>query len=56
MTLIRTVELCGANPFDYLTELQRHAGELARAPSEWMLWNYREMLERAGSVWIPGRV
>ncbi len=30
MSLIHTCELCGANPFDYLTELQKHAGELAR--------------------------
>ena len=50
MSLIHTVELCGANPFDYLTELQRHAGELARAPSECMPWNYRETLERARSA------
>ena len=25
MSLIHTCELNGANPFDYLTELQRHA-------------------------------
>jgi hypothetical protein len=25
MSLIHTCELAGANPFDYLTELQRHA-------------------------------
>ena len=25
MSLIHTCELCGANSFDYLTELQRHA-------------------------------
>lgn len=25
ISLIHTCELCGANPFDYLTELQRHA-------------------------------
>ena len=29
MSLIHTCELHGANPFDYLTELQRHARELA---------------------------
>jgi hypothetical protein len=29
MSLIYTCELCGANAFDYLTELQRHAVELA---------------------------
>ena len=46
MSLIHTCELNGANPFDYLTELQRHAEELQRRPSEWMPWNYRETLAR----------
>jgi hypothetical protein len=32
MSLIRTGQLCGANSFDYLIELQRHAQELAAAP------------------------
>jgi transposase len=46
MSLIHTCELNGANPFDYLTELQRHAAELKQNPSEWMPWNYRETLAR----------
>jgi transposase len=46
MSLIHTCELAGANPFDYLTELQRHANQLAANPSEWMPWNYRETLAR----------
>ena len=46
MSLIYTCQLCGANPFDYLTELQRHRQELFRTPSEWMPWNYRNALER----------
>ena len=46
MSLIHTCYLCGANPFDYLTELQRHAEELKQSPSEWMPWNYRETLAR----------
>ena len=48
MSLIHTCELCGANPFDYLTQLQRHAGELARNPSQWMPWNYQATLESPG--------
>ena len=44
MSLIYTCELNRANPFDYLTELQRHAAELKQKPSEWMPWNYRETL------------
>ena len=42
MSLIHTCELCGANSFDYLTELQRHPAELAARPAEWMPWNYRD--------------
>jgi transposase len=46
MSLIHTCQLCGANSFDYLVELQRHAHELAAHPAEWMPWNYREALAR----------
>ena len=42
MSLIHTCELCRANPFDYLTELERHAGELSANPHNWMPWNYLE--------------
>ncbi|MGA9259523.1 MAG: transposase, partial [Candidatus Sulfotelmatobacter sp.] len=45
MSLIHNCQLCGANSFDYLTELQRHAQKLATSPAEWMPWNYRETLE-----------
>ncbi len=49
MSLIHTCELCGANPFDYLTQLQLHAGELARNPWQWMPWNYPATLESSGA-------
>jgi len=45
MSLIYTCELCGANPFDYLTKLERHADELAASPGRWMPWNYRQTLD-----------
>jgi len=48
MSLIHTCELCGANPFEYLTELDRHAAELSSRPQDWMPWNYRQTL--AGST------
>ena len=44
MSLIHTCELGGANPFDYLTELERHADEVATNPKDWMPWNYRKTL------------
>ena len=49
MTLIHTCQLHGVNPFEYLIELQKHSAELQRNPAEWMPWNYREALERAGA-------
>ena len=51
MSLIGTCELCGANPFDYLTELDRHADCAASNPAAWMPWNYRETL--AGLASLP---
>jgi transposase len=53
MSLICTCELCGANPFDYLTEFDRHASAAAENPQRWMPWNYRETLEGAGHGQTP---
>jgi hypothetical protein len=50
MSLIHTCELNGADPFDYLHQLQRHAEALKQTPSEWMPWNYRETLARTGAL------
>jgi transposase len=44
MSLIYTCQLNEANPFDYLTQLQQHADQLAASPGLWMPWNYREAL------------
>jgi len=41
MSPIHSCALADANPFDYLTQLQGHASELAANPSAWMPWNYR---------------
>ncbi len=46
MSLIHTAELSGANTFDYLCELQRHAGQVRENPRQWMPWNYRATLKR----------
>jgi transposase len=47
MSLIHTCELNGANPFEYLIELQKHAEEVEKSPAAWMPWNYRVSLTRA---------
>ena len=51
MSLIHTCALCGVNPFDYLTELERHAVELPTAPQNWMPWKFMETL--AGTIASP---
>ncbi len=40
MSLIHTCQLCDADPFDYLTQLQEHAEKVAGDPGAWMPWNY----------------
>lgn len=50
MSLIHSCELNHVNSFDYLVELQRHAGELAASPADWMPWNYRETLATLASA------
>jgi hypothetical protein len=55
MSLIHTCELCETNPFDYLTELDRHAGEAGMNPKNWMPWNYRLALERTEHVQTPSK-
>jgi len=47
VSLIHTCYLCGANPFDYLTQLQRHHERVRASPSDWMPWNYQEQLTQA---------
>ncbi len=46
MSLIHTCELNGVNPFDYLTELNKHASELSDRPADWMPWTYRDTLAK----------
>ena len=46
LSLIHTAELSGANPFDYLVALQRHAAHVKAAPGEWMPWNFSKALAR----------
>ncbi|MGO9270538.1 MAG: IS66 family transposase [Terriglobia bacterium] len=53
MSLIYTCELGGVNPFDYLTALERHAGELSAQAKAWMPWNYHELLEERGDAEAP---
>jgi transposase len=42
MSLIYTCQLNQANPFDYLTRLQRQADSVAAHPELWLPWNYRD--------------
>lgn len=46
MSLIHTCDLNGADPFDYLTQLQRHAKEVRARPGQWLPWTYRRTIAR----------
>ena len=46
MSLIHTCEYCGADPFDYLTSLQRHSRQMHEHPEQWLPWNYKENLQK----------
>jgi transposase len=46
MSVIHTCQLNDADPFDYLTQLQRHAKEVRKRPDRWLPWNYRRSLKR----------
>jgi hypothetical protein len=47
MSLIHTCYLSGADPFDYLTQLQRNHDRVQAAPGDWMPWNYQRQLTTA---------
>ena len=44
MSIIHTCNLAGVNPFDYITDLQKHSSEVFKNPRNWMPWNYKAML------------
>jgi transposase len=46
MSLIHTCELNAINPFNYLTELQKHAAAVALCPANWLPWNYQQALSQ----------
>jgi hypothetical protein len=44
MSLIHTCVLNGINPFDYLTQLQKHSSSVFKNPGQWMPWNYQSTI------------
>ena len=47
MSLIHTCILCKVNPFDYLTQLQKHSPLLFKDPQKWLPWNYKQTIQSA---------
>jgi hypothetical protein len=45
MSLIHTCHHAGADPYDYLTAVQRNAAAATLAPGLWLPWNYRDRLD-----------
>lgn len=46
MSLIHTCDLNGADPFDYLTQLQRNAKQVRAQPEQWLPWTYDQSAPR----------
>jgi len=46
MSVIKTADAAGANPFDYLIEIQRHKSRVFKEPEVWLPWNYKAALMR----------
>lgn len=55
MALIHTCYFSGADPFHYLTEVQRNHDRVRAAPGEWMPWNYRQRLASPEPASGPNR-
>ena len=51
--LAGTTQLNAANPFDYLVSLLRYHEEAAKAPADWMPWNYQDSVVRLTKVSSP---
>jgi transposase len=50
MSLIHTCELNKVNPFEYLTQVQKHTSQLSSEPDSWMPWNYCDTLPRTNTL------
>ena len=46
MSLIHTCELCKADAFDYLTQLDIHETDMQKHPENWMPWNYHQTITK----------
>ena len=47
MSLIHTCVLNKVNPFDYLTQIQKHFSLLFKNPVQWLPWNYKDSAQAA---------
>ena len=44
-SLLATCEQNGVNGYDYLLAIQQPRRTVAKSPTDWLPWNYREVLE-----------
>lgn len=47
MSIIQTCFYAGANPFHYITQLQRNLSRAVKEPAKWLPWNYSQELNRS---------
>ena len=52
-SIIHTAELHGANPWDYLTVIQRNASAVRLDPGRWLPWNYKAAVAAGAGAKSP---
>jgi len=45
LSIIRTCDLNGINPYDYLIAIQANSEEVKKRPNDWLPWNYTQNIE-----------
>lgn len=50
MSVIETCVLNGANPWDYLVEIQKHQKDVRKNPARWVPWIYEKRLKELHSL------
>ena len=47
MSIVHTCFYAGANPFEYITQLQKNLSRVIKDPAKWLPWNYSLQLNRS---------
>lgn len=52
LSVMKTTELAGANPYNYFNALQSNEAKVRMAPEKWLPWNYQDNLQDIASDFV----